>query len=128
MDGDGFLSRFLSFEGAGRTNDGRWVLNGTFRPVALVGTLLSAIVLAVFNGIINIFRGAFAVVIRPLRGIQSFTAELIRAAVGPNGVIASAVTATQSQLLASGVVGFGLAAAITAVTFYIVAYGVSLVE
>lgn len=128
MDRDGFLSNFLSFEGVGRARDGSWVLRGTFRPVALVATILSATVLAVFNGFINVIRGVFALAIRPLQGIQSFTADVITAAVGPNGLIASAVTTTQGQLLASGVIGFALAASIIAASFYIIGFGVSLIE
>jgi hypothetical protein len=126
MDSD-FLSNFLSFDGVSRRN-GNWILQGTFRPVALVATILSALVLTVFNGAVSIIRGAFAVVIRPLRGLQSFVAELIVAAVGPNGLFATAVSATQSQLIASGVLGFGLAAVVTAASFYAVSYGVSLLE
>lgn len=128
MAPDDFLSDFLSFGGVTRNGDGSFSLQGTFRPVALVATVLSAAVLAVFNGIINIVRGVFGLVITPLRAVQSFAAELIIVAVGPNGLIATAVTATQGQLLASGVIGFALATSVVALTLYVLSAGVSLLE
>jgi hypothetical protein len=124
--GDGFLSDFIDFDGIRKTARG-WTLDGTFRPIALVATIGSAIVLEVFGGLISFIRGVFAALRAPIVGATGFVTELIVSTIGPQGLFASALSASQSQLAASGIVGFGLAAAVAALTLYILNRGVSFI-
>jgi hypothetical protein len=128
MDRDGFLSQFISFNRSVVENGGGFRRALTFRPVALVATLLSAATFALFGGVIDLLRALVGIIRRPIEAATAQLSAVIRAAIGPNGVFGVAVSATQADLLSSGIIGFALAAGIGLLTLYVANIGVTLVE
>lgn len=115
-DGGIRLSNYIDFN--------EKTLRFVFRPFALIFTLISAFVLAWFDGVIFLMQGFGDALRAPYEALSSFFIDVIRMVFGASGVLRVAWIEAQADVLGAGLASFALGVTVAATALIVVSVGV----